>query len=98
MNVNSFVVVNLHSPPERFVGRLIEIGMPGVTLRGLDLGGFDAWMNDIVRKERDGVCPSTMFFPLHRIEKILLDEDIGEIPSLSKTFLTKIGASIDEFL
>jgi len=98
MNVNSFVVVNLHSPPERFVGWLIEIGTPGVTLRGLDLGGFDDWMNDIVRKERDGVCPSTTFFPLHRSEKIILDEDVGEIPSLSRTFLAKTGTSIDEFL
>ena len=98
MNVNIFVVVNLHSPSERFVGRLIEIGMSGVTLRGLDLGGFDDWMNDIVRNERDGVSPSTIFFPLHRVEKILLDEDFGEIPSLSKTFLAKVGTSIDEFL
>jgi hypothetical protein len=98
MNLNSFVVVNLHSPSERFVGKLIEIGMSGVTLRGLDLGGFEDWMNDIERREMGGICPSTIFFPLHRIEKMLLDEDIGEIPSLSNTFLAKIGTSIDQFL
>lgn len=98
MVINSFVIVNLHSPSERFVGRLIEIGQPGVTLRGLDLAGFDDWMNDIAREEPSGVRPSTIFFPLHRIEKILLDEDLGGIPSLSNTFLSRIGISIDEFL
>jgi hypothetical protein len=98
MVLNSFVIVNLHSPSERFVGRLIEIGQPGVTLRGLDLAGFEDWMNDIVKEEQAGVCPSTIFFPLHRIDKILLDEDMGGVPSLSNTFLTRIGASINEFL
>jgi len=98
MVVNSFVIVNLHSPSERFVGRLIEIGQPGVTLRGLDLEGFEAWINDIVREEQGGVRPSTIFFPLHRVEKILLDEDGDEVPSLASMFLARIGASIDEFL
>ena len=72
--------------------------MSGVTLRGLDLGGFEDWMSDVARRERGGVCPSMIFFPLHRIEKILLNEDVGEVPSLSNTFLAKIGTSIDGFL
>ena len=98
MQVNSFVVVNLHSPKERFVGRLIEIGAPGVTLRGLDLMSFDDWMHDVSNEEESGVRPTTIFFPLHRVEKIMLDENVGGIPSLANTFLTKIGASIDDHL
>jgi hypothetical protein len=96
--LNSFVVVNLHSPSERFVGRLITMSVPGVTLRGLDLGGFEDWMNDISSDEQSGMAPSTIFFPLHRIEKILLDEDFGESPSLASMFMLRIGTSIDEYL
>jgi hypothetical protein len=39
-----------------------------------------------------------VFYPIHRIEKIILDEGIGAIPSLSDTFLTKIGAAVSEYL
>ena len=98
MQPNSLVIVSLHSPRERFFGRLKEIGGPGVTLRGLDLRSFDDWMNDVSNDEESGVQPSTIFFPLHRVEKIMLDEDMGGIPSLANTFLTKTGASIDDYL
>ncbi len=98
MDLNSFVIVNLGNPQERFVGRLIEIGIAGVTLRGLDLNAFDDWMNDIATQEESGVRPTTIFFPLHRIEKMMLDEDIGGIPSLANTFLTKVGASVEDYL
>ncbi len=98
MDLNSFVTVNLQNPPERFVGRLIEIGIAGITLRGLDLKAFDDWMNDIAQQEESGVRPTTIFFPLHRIEKMMLDEDIGGIPSLANTFLTKVGASVKDYL
>ena len=82
MQSKSFVIVSLHSPNERFVGRLIEIGSSGVTMRGLELNAFDDWMHDISNEEESGVLPSTVFFPLYRVEKILLDEDRGGIPSL----------------
>ena len=98
MDQHSFVIVNLGNPPERFVGRLIEIDVAGVTLRGLDLNAFDDWMNDIATEEESGVRPTTIFFPLHRIEKMMLDEDIGGIPSLANTFLTKVGASVEDYL
>jgi hypothetical protein len=95
---NSFVIVNLHSPSERFVGRLIEIGVPGITLRGLELGGLEDWMNDISNQEQTGIRPSTIFFPIHRIEKILLDEDLSDVPSIANAFLKRVGNSIDQYL
>ena len=98
MKPDSFVIINLQMPSERFVGRLIEINVAGVTLRGLDLGAFEDWMNDIARQEESGVRPGTIFFPLHRIEKIMLDENLGGIPSLANTFLTRVGSSVADHL
>ena len=98
MQADSFVIVNLRSPQERFLGRLIEIDGAGVTLRGLDLGAFEHWIDDICSREEAGVRPSTVFFPLHRIEKIMLDEDNGGIPSFANTFLTRTGTSVIEYL
>lgn len=94
----SLVIVNLQSPSERFVGRLIEIAPPGVTVRGIDLESFEDWINGVANDESTRVYPSTVFFPLHRVEKMLLDEDVGEIPSLAGMFLERIGWPIDKYL
>ena len=98
MKTNSIVVVNLQSPKERFFGRLIEISTAGVTVRGIDLNSFYDWIDHVNSHEESGVQPTTIFFPLHRVEKIILDEGIGAIPSLSDTFLTKVGISVEEQL
>jgi hypothetical protein len=98
MKLNSIVIVNLQGPKERFFGRLLEIGTAGITVRGIDLNAFEDWMNDITYREESGVQPTTIFFPLHRIEKIIMDEGIGAIPSFADTFLTKVGSAVEEHL
>ena len=98
MKPHSIVVVNLQSPRERFFGILMDISGPVVTVRGVDLNAFDDWMNHINRREEIGVQPTTMFFPLHRIEKIILDEGIGAIPSLADAFLAKVGSAVQKHL
>jgi hypothetical protein len=98
MKRDSIVVVNLQSPRERFFGILLETNVAGITVRGVDLNAFDDWINHINGREESGVQPTTIFFPLHRIDKIILDEGIGAIPSLADTFLTKVGSAVHEFL
>ena len=68
------------------------------TVRGIDINAFADWMDHITHREESGVQPTTIFFPLHRIEKIILDEGIGAIPSLSDTFLTKVGSTVLDHL
>ena len=34
----------------------------------------------------------------HRVEKMILDERLGAIPSLSSAFLTRVGMPIEEYL
>src|ERR1700745_3065994 len=98
MRPNSIVVVSLQSPKERFFGRLGAISASAVTVRRLELNAFHDWINHIKFREESGVQPTTIFFPLHRVEKIILDEGIGAIPSLSDTFLTKVGFSVEDHL
>ena len=98
MKLNSIVIVNLHSPRERFFGRLLDIAMHGITIRGIDLNAFSDWMDHITHREESGVQPTTVFFPIHRIEKIIMDEGIGAIPSFSDTFLAKVGSAVEDHL
>ncbi len=98
MKLNSIVIVNLHTPRERFFGRLLDIATHGVTVRGIDINAFGDWMDHITNREESGVQPTTVFFPIHRIDKIILDEGIGAIPSFSATFLTKVGSAVEDHL
>ena len=98
MKLNSIVIVSLLAPRERFFGRLLDIATHGVTVRGIDLNAFPDWMDHITHREESGVQPTTVFFPIHRIEKIILDEGIGAIPSFSDTFLTKVGTAVADHL
>jgi hypothetical protein len=98
MSPGSIVILNLQAPGERFFGRLIEIGPAGVTVRGVDLNAFEDWIDSVIRREETGVQPTTIFFPLHRVEKLILDEGIGASPSLAQTFLGRVGSSVQMHL
>lgn len=91
------VVVYLKDPRERFWGLVRSLDGVGVLLQGVDLDSFDGWVRQIAN---DTTTPqlSTVFFPLLRVEKILLDAASGSIPSLAEHFEKRVGKSLADFL
>ena len=92
------VMVHLHSPKEKYWGILHRNSAAGIWLSGIDLKTLEDW---IQRWSADsGTVPmlATTFFPMHRVEKISLDETIGDLPSLLDTLLTRLGRRIEELL
>ena len=98
MKTNSIVIVSLMSPKEKVWGQLLVLETKGVTMRGIALEAFDDLLRQIVQQEDNAVALNTVFFPMHRVERILLDEPSGSIPSLSQRFQAKVGLSIQEYL
>lgn len=98
MDPHSIVVVSLHSPKERLWGELLDISSAGVTLRGIDLSGFDDFVRQVLHPEGDRIGLPTLFFPMLRIERIALDEARGSVPSLAEVFEKKIGCSLVDYL
>ncbi len=98
MEAHSIVVVSLHSPKEKLWGELLEVSTAGVTLRGIDISGFDDFVSQVLHPEGDRMGMPTLFFPMLRIERIALDEARGSIPSLAETFERKTGRSLGEYL
>src|SRR5262245_33426224 len=98
MKLNSIVIANLISPKLAFFGKLLDLTPAGITIRGIDLDSFESWMDNISADDESGVQPTTTFFPLHRVEKMIADEGIGAIPSLSSIFLTKVRKDVEEYL
>ena len=98
MELNSIVVVSLESPKEKFWGQLLRLDPQGVTVRGIDLNSFDDFVRQIVAREECSVGMTQVFYPMHRVGRIALDEPSGSIPSLSERFRSLVGLSIQEYL
>src|SRR3990172_1541862 len=98
MESNTIVIVSLHSPKEKFWGRLLSLNPAGVTLQGIDLNTFDDWLGQIAAAEPHLLRPSTVFYPMHRVERISMDEPSGGIPSVEGRFSLRIGITLLEYL
>src|SRR6202035_3776926 len=87
IRAGGLVIVHLITPTEKFWGVLQDLGVAGVTLRGINLSSFDDWMGQAARRGDQTLGLSTMFVPLFRVERDLGlaeeggDEELGGLPS-----------------
>ncbi len=98
MEVNSIVIVSLISPKEKMWGQILLLEPKGVTVRGIELDSFDDFIRQVLQQEDTAVGLNTVFFPMHRVERIMVDEPSGSIPSLAQRFHAKVGLTIQEYL
>ena len=98
MELNNIVIVSLESPKEKVWGQLLQLAAQGVTVRGIELNSFDDFVRQIVAREECSVGMAQIFYPMHRVERVALDESSGSIPSLSERFRGLVGLSIQEYL
>jgi hypothetical protein len=94
----SLVLVHLINPTEKFWGVLGDLGVAGVTLRGISLSSFDDWVAQAARSEPPSLGLSTMFVPLFRIERLFLDEPVGDVESYRQRFERRVGVPVERFL
>lgn len=88
-----WVVLYLHSPREKHWGRLLQMDAAGLWLRGIELASFDAWARQVASSEQGHLGPSTFFVPHLRVEKVVLDERVGPVPSMWERFESMAGQS-----
>ena len=93
----SVVVAYIQNPRERFWGMVRSLDPTGVVLEGIDLNSFDDWVRQVA-DGGDGLSLSTVFIPLLRVEKLLLDTECGSAPSLSVQFERRVGQTVLEYL
>ncbi|MEM6795646.1 MAG: hypothetical protein AAF725_16840 [Acidobacteriota bacterium] len=98
MDAGAVVLLHLVEPMEKYWGVLGELGMAGVTVRAINLSSLDDWMRSLAYDEVPAINASTIFFPLRRVERMSLDEPIGEVESLSQMFERRVGRSLQEVL
>jgi hypothetical protein len=94
MREGSLVLLHLTEPTEKYWGLLTSLNAAGATLRGLNLSSFDDWMVEVASEDEAAIAPTTIFFPLRRIECMFLDERVGPVQSYAERFEARIGASV----
>ena len=93
----SVVVAYVQNPRERFWGLIRALDSAGVVIEGIDLNSFDDWVRQVAEGgERPSL--STVFIPLVRVEKLLLDANSGSAPSLSLQFERRVGRTLREYM
>ncbi len=85
----AIVLLTLLSPREKFWGSLLAVNSAGVFIRGIPLESFDDFISQL--RAEEAAAPSTVFFPMHRVERMEVDLSGGSVPSLSELFEQKTG-------
>ena len=91
------VIAYLKDPRERFWGLVRRLDATGLVMEGIELGSFDDWVRQIAEGGA-GLSLSTVFYPLLRVEKLLLDAEDGAVPSMASQFEKRVGRSLSEAL
>jgi hypothetical protein len=98
MEPDTIVVLSLNNPREKVWGKLVALTGAGVTIQGLDLNSFNDWMRQVLDAEPEVIALATVFYPMHRVERVSQDERAGDFPSLAERFEDRIGISLLEYL
>lgn len=98
LGTGSIVIVHLVNPTEKLWGLLEALDATGVVLRGINLSSFDDWMLQARREGAPSLGLATTFVPMFRVERIFLDEQVGEVESYRQRFERSVGLTVEEFL
>lgn len=94
----ALVLAFVHSPKERLWGVLQGYDAAGVWIEGIDLQSFEDWARQVGREEGSGLGLSLIFYPLLRVEKLLLDRSAPGQPSFADRFRSLVGMEVEEYL
>ncbi len=89
-------ILYLQNPRERFWGVVRALDATGIVVEGVDLESFDSWVGQISAGEE--ASATIVFFPMLRVEKVLVDAASGAAPSLADQFFRRIGRSVTDYL
>jgi hypothetical protein len=98
VDAGALVLLHLVDPKEKYWGLLVAMSPAGVTLRGIDVALFDDWARQSRAGGEEELGISTLFVPMHRVEKIFEDIRVGSVASYAERFLDIVGRDVRNFL
>lgn len=88
------VVLHLQGPKEKIWGLLVSLQPAGVVIHGLDLVAFEDWLRQEARAEERILAPTTVFYPMYRVEKMEGDDSVGPVESYCDRFAREVGKTV----
>ena len=98
MDPGTLVLLHLVAPKEKYWGLLLSMGPAGVTLRGIDVTLFEDWARQHRGTDEGELGVTTLFVPMHRVEKIFEDARVGSVASYAERFFEIAGRDVREVL
>lgn len=98
MDPGTLVLLHLVAPKEKYWGLLLSMGPAGVTLRGIDVTLFEDWARQHRGTDEGELGVTTLFVPMHRVEKIFEDARVGSVASYAERFLDIVGRDVRPYL
>jgi hypothetical protein len=98
VEAGTLVLVHLGSPKEKYWGMLRALSPAGVTVRGIDVAVFDDWARQYASGSEAELGVTTLFFPLHRVEKMFEDARVGTVSAYHERFFEMVGRDVRDVL
>ncbi len=98
MDAGTLVLLHLTEPKEKYWGLLLAMSPAGVTLRGIDVALFDDWARQHRAEGEGELGVTTLFVPMHRVEKIFEDARVGSVASYAERFYEIVGREVRDVL
>jgi hypothetical protein len=98
LDVGEIVIVHCREPREKLWGLLQRLDGVGVALRGMDLGAVEDWLRQEARGGDRLLTPSTFFVPMHRVQRIDLDEAVGPVSAFAARYREISGGDVRDAL
>ena len=92
------VVLTLQNPREKVWGVLRAMDERGVTLEGLSVELFDSCLQDMAAGGDPMHHFSLVFYPMMRVERVLVDRGAAGMPSLAERAEDRLGRPLMSFL
>src|SRR5579884_2132670 len=89
----TFILLTLHTPREKYFGTLQALTPAGITLRGMNIETLEDFAAQV--KAGDHVSAGIVFLPMHRVEKMEMDQSSEHVPSIHQTLSGKTGGSLE---
>jgi hypothetical protein len=95
MNTGQLVLVTLQNPREKFWGVILSLTPAGLSLRGVDMESLE----DFTRMVKSGepASANVVFFPMHRVQRVEVDNRANGLPSLAEQFAAKTGVNVSKY-
>jgi len=90
------VLVYLHNPREKVWGVLVSLLPAGIAVRGIELTAFEDYLRQEAAHRETGLGLVTLFYPMSRVERMELDESVGDLEGIADRFRRETGRSIQD--